>query len=225
MLPNNCIITYKKVSRFYIARTMFDYEGGSQVNSKFLIYAFLILNIFIMVACSQTIHKDKSEPKNGDYPNNLTSKAEVTQGDFIFRIVSKKEKYNEGEPINLYSELEYIGRENEVTIFHAASPFYFPIEEMTRGYRISYPMNEPLLTTILKKGEPYRQAYGKAGGYSEEEDKEYVAFMKRFLTDKGFPNGHYVVTGIANFYIESEENNENKQDYNMKANIEFIVEE
>jgi hypothetical protein len=166
-----------------------------------------------VTACSQG---------NEDDEYSLSQSAEVTSGDFIYRIATKKETYQEGEPVELYSELEYIGEQAEVTIFHAASPFYFPMEETTRGYTIDYPMEEPLITTVLKKGVPFRQAYGKAGGYSETDEKEYVDFMKKLLNEEGFPSGNYEVLGFADFFIETEV--DKKIDYNLKAKIGFKVE-
>ena len=75
----------------------------------------------------------------------------MTDGDFVYRLVSEKEKYERGDQVQVYGELEYIGEKDEITIGHAASAFYFPMKELTRDYNISYAMNEPYITTKLKR--------------------------------------------------------------------------
>lgn len=37
------------------------------------------------------------------------TRAEETKGDFIYRIITEKGEYYEGEPVHLYAELEYVG--------------------------------------------------------------------------------------------------------------------
>jgi hypothetical protein len=92
--------------------------------------------------------------------------------------------------------------------------------EKTRDFQIDYPMNLPLISTTLVKGKPLLEEYKKSGGYDSQDEKEYVDFMKNFL-NRGFPSGYYVVNGSVNFYVENGKNN--KQDYNIKGQIEFKV--
>ena len=47
----------------------------------------------------------------------------MTDGDFVYRLVSEKEEYGQGDQVQVYGELEYIGEEDEITIGHAASAF------------------------------------------------------------------------------------------------------
>ena len=148
-------------------------------------------------------------------------KDEVTAGDFIYRLFTEKEEYLSNEAVKMYAELEYIGDQDEITIFHAASPFYFPIEEKIRGIQIPYPMPEPLLSTTLKKSQPFRQEYTSSGAYSEEDEKEYKDFMKDFIQN-GFPLGYYVVDGFADFFIEINPNEE-PQKFHPTAQIDFKV--
>lgn len=81
-------------------------------------------------------------------------------------------------------------------------------------------MDEPLLSTTLNKGEPLREEYSKSGGFSEQEDPEYVRFMKKFFKGDGFPPGQYEIDGGANFFVEEEE----KLDYALEAQVDFVVE-
>ncbi|MBO8171515.1 MAG: hypothetical protein H0Z33_06480 [Bacillaceae bacterium] len=148
---------------------------------------------------------------------------EVTEGDFTYRLVTEKKEYQQGEPVRIYAELVYTGDREEITIYHAASPFYFPMVEKTRGFTIDYPMEQPLVSTTLKKGEPIQKEYRRSGGYGSQDEKAYIDFMKSFL-EEGFPAGYYVVNGFADFYVEWDENGEKvKRDYRIEAEIDFKV--
>ncbi|MCA1029621.1 hypothetical protein LCL95_01085 [Bacillus timonensis] len=154
----------------------------------------------------------------GEYEGKST-RAEVSQGDFIYRLVSEEKEYKSGERIHVYAELEYVGALDEVTIYHAASPFYFPMTEKTRGYAIDYAMEKPLIGTVIKKGEPLREKYQQSGGYSSEDEVEYVEFMKNIMNHQ-FPVGYYQVNGYVEFFVEGQTEN---TDYVIKANVDFKV--
>ncbi|WP_181346861.1 hypothetical protein [Thalassobacillus sp. CUG 92003] len=186
-----------------------------------LIVLLFALVVFILSSCASDrdpIDNSASKSNNDDVSNTESEKKE---GDFIYRLVTEKAEYRESDSVNLYAELEYIGNSDEVVIYHAASPFYFPMVEKTRNYELAYPMNEPLISTTLKKGEPLRQKYIKSGGYGSQEESDYVKFMKRFLEEDGFPKGSYVVNGFAYFYIEGSE--KNKKEYKIKGQVDFKV--
>lgn len=174
--------------------------------------------MIVLVGCNKT-----EKPKSDTTLEVINTKKEVKEGDFIYRLVSEKEVYAENGPIQLYAELEYIGDKTEIEIFHAASPFYFPMVEKTRDYQIEYAMNEPLLSTTLIKGEPLRQDYVGSGGFSEHDRDEYVKFIKRVM-DSEFPTGHYVVNGAANFFVRTNGNvTEEKKDFKIEVQVEFKV--
>ncbi|WP_281863806.1 hypothetical protein [Planomicrobium okeanokoites] len=188
---------------------------------KRLLHFLLLLLTLLLAACGTA-----EEPANGDSSASVedytvkTTEAEATQGDFIYRLVSEKEEYASGGPVELYAELEYIGDLETIDIFHAASPFYFPMEEKTRNYEIHYAMNEPLITKTLTKGEPLREQYAGSGGYSDQDDDAYIEFTKNIM-NKQFLEGYYVVEGYADFYTEPPENGQ--PNYKLQAEIDFKV--
>lgn len=145
---------------------------------------------------------------------------ERIEGDFIYRLVTEKREYIKGESIKLYAELEYIGEGQEITIYHASSPFHFPMVEKVRNITIGYAMTQPLAKTTLIKGKPIRKEYSGSGGYSGEDKEEYIEFMKSVMDNK-FPTGYFVVDGFADFYITNEQND--KQDFMIKSRIDFKV--
>jgi hypothetical protein len=198
---------------------------------KILIMLFIMF-VLLIGGCGTGETSDNAA-SNGDNEDNSKKeeivKAGITDGDFVYRLVSEKGTYQDGEDVKLYAELEYVGDKEEIKIYHASSPFYFPIVENTRNYNIPYPMTEPLLTTTLEKGKPLREEYRGGGAYGSEDEQGYVEFMKDFM-ENGFLVGEYTVKGIADFYLDkngNDEKNENgveeKEEYKMNAEIEFEV--
>lgn len=186
---------------------------------KYGMYFIILLVILgvLLVGC-----KEKEKPQLEDNQPVSEIRKEITEGDFIYRLVSEKEEYVENGPVGIYAELEYIGDKEEINIYHAASPFFFPMVEKTRDFEIDYAMNEPLLRTTLVKGEPLREDYIASGGYSLEDEEEYISFVKSIVKSE-FPAGEYVVDGAAVFYIITNEETDEKIEYNIKTQIEFKV--
>jgi hypothetical protein len=186
---------------------------------KLLRLLLFIITALSLSSCSSThdVDNNSTRVKKNEV---LNTSVEVYEGDFIYRIVTEKEEYLKNEKVKIYAELEYIGDKDEVTIYHAASPFSFPMVEKTRDFQIDYLMSEPLISTTLVNGKPLHEEYKTSGGYGSEDGKKYIDFMKNFI-NKGFPSGYYVVNGSVNFHVENAGNN--KQDYNIKGQIEFKV--
>lgn len=188
---------------------------------KLIVIVFILLSL-LLVSCTSGQNFDNSASELDKYAI-LKTTDEVTESDFVYRLVSEKDEYQENEAVKIYAELEYIGEKEEITIFHAASPFYFPIKEKVRNYDIGYGMEEPLVRTTLKHGEPIREEYVKSGGYSDQDEDDYVAFMKKFFNMNGFPIGYYVVDGYSDFYVENDEDSEEKDDFRIEGQIDFKV--
>ena len=182
--------------------------------------SFILISIGLL-GCQQNNNEKVANELPPIQP--LETKAEVTEEDFVYRLVTEKSEYSKGEPIMIYAELEYTGENEEIEIFHSASPFYFPMTETTRKYVIEYGMNEPLLSTKLIKGEPLREEYsGGSGSYVSEDKKEYIDFIKKIMKQE-FPEGNYVINGVADFYVITIVQTEQEKKYNVKAQVEFRV--
>lgn len=178
---------------------------------------FISIGLF---GCQQNDNENVDNEPSETQP--LDTKAEVLEEDFVYRLVTEKAEYGKNEPIKIYAELEYTGGKEEIEIFHSASPFSFPMIETTRNYEIGYGMDQPLLSTKLLKGEPLRAEYSGSGGYDSKDKKEYIDFMRQIMNQE-FPEGRYVVNGIADFYIIANEETEQEKKYIIKANVEFRV--
>jgi hypothetical protein len=174
----------------------------------------LLLCCLFLVAC-----KEEAPSPSSPISYVLIKSSSYTDGDFKYYVeVLDSDHFKEGEEIKIEAYLEYNGDLDEIVISHAASPFYYDIEELTRGYKIGYPMNEPLITTTIKKGERLTSTYRISSGYSAQDEEDYKKFMRQFLSGK-FPVGTYAVTGYAKFTVEGE-NEETK----LPATIVFTVE-
>lgn len=179
----------------------------------------------VLAGCSNVKPEpDNQTEKPGASPVPSVIRAEVQQDDFIYRLIADKEAYVEGDTVTIYAELEYVGEKEQIDIYHAASPFYFPLVEKKRNYSIPYAMNEPLIQTTIIKGEPLREEYKRSGGYSSSDDPKFIEFMMDFV-DKGFAAGLYEMDGSAHFYVEQEGNPDKKKNYDLKAKINFTVNE
>lgn len=181
---------------------------------RFIIYTTLLT--ILLSACNvSSFNSDVLEKY--EVQNNVD---EITQDDFVFRLVSEKKQYNKDEDIKLYGEIEYIGTMEEITIHHSSSAILFDMKEEARGYEIGFGVNDIGLTTTIKKGQPYREEYEKSGGYSPDTDpKDYVKFMETFLNSDGFPPGYYIVNGSTDFFIDSE----NQNRVTLEATVDFKV--
>lgn len=185
--------------------------------SLILSFTFLSIGLF---GCQQ--NNNEKVDNETSYTQTLETKAEVSEEDFVYRLATEKTVYGKNEPIKIHAELEYTGDKEEIEIFHSASPFSFPMVETTRSYEIGYGMEQPLLSTKLIKGEPHREEYTGSGGYDSQDKKEYIEFIKQIMNQE-FPEGHYVVNGIADFDVLAKEGTEQKNEYKIKAQVEFRV--
>ncbi|MFC5734314.1 hypothetical protein [Cytobacillus gottheilii] len=198
---------------------------------KKITFVSFMLTVLLIAGCGNTDKKnsksdgydvEKSHSKLNEY-EVVNTESEVKEGDFIYRLVTEKSEYTTDEPVNIYAELEYVGDQEEVMIYHAMTPFYFPMTEKIRNYEIDYPMPEPLGGTTLKKGEPIRQDYTRTGSYSPDKQDDYTEFMKSFIKD-GFLEGYYVLNGSAGFYTGDPEGDEgDRKNYKMEGKIDFKV--
>ncbi|WP_301109108.1 hypothetical protein [Sporosarcina sp.] len=176
----------------------------------------LIFVLFSLLGCGQ--NEQAGEKPGTQVLEEVTNQSDVTEDDFVYRLVSEKKQYQISEPIKVYAELEYTGDQDEVEITHATSPFYFPITETTREYDIEYSMDMPLERTALKKGEPLRMDYESSGSFFDSDTEEYKAFMWQVMNGS-FPAGQYVVNGNVDFnLIDAEE-----KKYQIETQVKFQV--
>lgn len=187
---------------------------------------FVILAMFfLLTGCFGSENFDTQNGADSLFGPKAEVLAEIVEGDFSYRLVSKKSVYTEGEKVEIYAELEYIGEKSEIKISHAASPFYFPMEEKIRDYAIGYYMQMPKVVTTLKKGEPLREKYKAGGLYSSSHSQEYIDFIDSVweaFENGTLPWGAYQISGSAEFVPIYEEDREG-ENVQIEAEIGFFV--
>lgn len=180
-----------------------------------------MINVLLFVtACSST---DSMQTNDSFDENKLetfeveNNEAEVTDGDYVFRLISEKEVYQVGEKVDMYGELTYVGDKEEVEIVHSTNLFIFPMLEKVREHEISGGTTEEAVETTLKRNEPYIENYAKNGvGYAGEDPQSYQSFIENFMNRGDFPAGYYEVQGEASFSV-------NGEPIEMEAVIDFKV--
>lgn len=141
--------------------------------------------------------------------NSSTQKQE---GPFLIKLVSEKSTYKPSEKIKVYAMIKYTGKETKINIEHAASLFWFDVEEKTRRIKIISEDDAVSTTRTLKKGKWYKENFSKSGEHTDDK------FVQKYFNNEGFPVGEYTITATAKFNIE----NMNKE-YSIKENIDFEV--
>ena len=188
------------------------------ITLKKILFSVVLLAFLSACGSGEQPTDDEKSSNIVSYPND----AQVEADDFIYRLYTEKDVYGEFEDTAIFAELTYIGDQESIEISHAASPFEFPIEELSREIKVDYAMNAPLIRTVLVRGEPLREKYHFAGGYSDHDDKETIKFIQTII-EKGFPEGNYVINGTVNFFIENTDENIEPDQHKLNLNIGFKV--
>lgn len=180
-------------------------------------FFFLFCCVSLLSACGPN-----EKIASDNVPPLPPAEAEVQEGDFIYKLSTEKDVYDTFSDTAIFAELTYVGEMDSIDIYHAASPFLFPLEERTRDIEMDYAMPMPLIITTLKKGEPFRQSYSFSGGYSDQDEAKYVEFVKTLISGE-FPEGEYIIHGSTDFTISDPSEATDEMKFNLKADIGFTV--
>ncbi|TMW71005.1 hypothetical protein [Alteribacter natronophilus] len=163
-----------------------------------------------------------SEDEAEGQERELQTSDEAEDGDFTYRIWLDEAYYQEYEEILLHAELTYTGDEEEIDITHNPSPFWFPMEERDRGFEVGYYQIDMGGGTTFGPGDSITETFeGPAGGYGETDPESYRTFMEDIHENEGFPKGHYVVNGYAEFTVM--EGKQGGDHIRLEGEVEFIV--
>ncbi|MUT67859.1 hypothetical protein [Paenibacillus sp. NEAU-GSW1] len=168
----------------------------------------ILLFVFVMAlaGCSGAENvPDGGEqlPVNNETEKATTNYSEGRYGEFVLRLETIKSSYATGEALGIKAMLKYDGDKQSELIYHSMHAVAIGVSEKTRGIDIGYVMEQPLLTTEMKKGEWLEFPYVKQAVYSEEDVNK--AFIEQFLKGEGLPEGEYAFTAIADFYTKKGE--------------------
>lgn len=157
----------------------------------------VVLTFVILVGCGTSNTVTNEDVASYEVKQTFD---EQVEDEFIFRLVTGKEEYQEGEEVELYGEIIYTGAE-EIIIAHAASAVIFNIEEQIRGFEVTHAVPEIGLQTTLVPDTSYREDYSKQGiSYTEQESEDYTKFIEDFSSRNDFPPGYYTVEATTDFF-------------------------
>ncbi|GKU76358.1 hypothetical protein [Paenibacillus sp. L3-i20] len=148
----------------------------------------------------------------------VSKHGEIVKDDFVYRIYTERDTYQEGDSVTLISELEYVGDRKFVTILHEATPFHYGISENSGKYAFYYMMNQPAIRTTLIKGQPFRESYTSPGALIVEEG----VTLPTKQAEVPFPAGQYHVSGYAKFTV-SEVDGKEEGDFKIGKDLTFEV--
>ena len=164
---------------------------------KMLSYLLIILLLFS--GCSQTKINEVEEDKR-----DLESKVFIVEDEnFRVKTYISKLEFREKEEIDIYSTIEYIGKNGSVSIW-SGEPFFHHLIYDGQDYINQDGTLSILKETVLKKGEIYTIPFSKNAGYSEDDPK--APFWKEYLSEKELrlPRGNYTFIGRTAFFLDDD---------------------
>lgn len=182
--------------------------------------AVLFLCILWLSACGTTNVNDINKIKSNHESPKVTTplpppEVEVQKDDFIYKLYTEKDVYDEYQDTAIIAELTYVG-EGIIDIGHGDPLLSFSLEERTRNVKIDMLIREIGMTTRLKHGETITKRYDMTKGHVFEDDKASMEFFNT-VKRKGLPAGEYIVHGRADIYFADERR------YSLSGEIGFTV--
>lgn len=139
--------------------------------------------------------------------NDKTNSCIMTEDDWDLKLYAEKTELNEGEPLNVYAELKYIGGQDEVKIYGSFSCVHFSLEGdryFTDGQGAAV-VDDILVEHTVKSGEIIRKDYIPSACWSADDPDS--AFYEQYVKSDEviLPVGKYTLTVYADF-ISSDKN-------------------
>lgn len=167
------------------------FEGMCNMKMKKILVIILFCIVLSAAACS--------------LPTPSVNAVISTAGgeDFELTLHINKDSFAEDELIECYAVLEYIGKEDSITVYSGDPLVGFGLADDTY-FDGGYMTNDVLMRTTFEKGKAVRYEYVKSGGWTN--DDPLVDFYKEFYANKEFslPAGMYEIS--ANIDYSRDEN-------------------
>ncbi|PRO64527.1 hypothetical protein [Alkalicoccus urumqiensis] len=189
--------------------------------------AFMLLTV--VTACSQTDGQTNDEEAQAANTESTSDEGEVTatteQDDFQMTLTSAKKVYEEGEPLDIFGSLTYLGEKEEIEITYDRM-FYFSKVIDYKRYMSMTPTYESYRgTKTFSQGEAYEFESFEPNGNGEpitsqsEEELEQTKQLYEEITP--LPAGGYTFNVVADFEVQTAEGN---QEVRIPASIDIVVE-
>jgi hypothetical protein len=106
-------------------------------------------------------------------PNTDPVVRRVDDGTFRFELATDHGLYRPSDPIETVATVTYLGPHATETMWHAASPVYFTIEEVGGDRQMNGAMNAPCIHTEVSRDVPIRYAFAKSGSIGNTFDRAW----------------------------------------------------
>ncbi len=179
---------------------------------------FIIIILGMLLSACGT-QETKTEEPTQLASNDLISSSESQEDKFTLRLVSEKEQYKVGEPLNIVAKLTYHGEE-DITIGHGGSWVALSTTNLSKGYNFGSAMDTPYISREIQSKQTIRKLYQFSGGTYHEGMGGTPFSEEEFLEmSKGkFPPGIYKIEAATDFVIEG-----NDKKYSLKGKVIFEV--
>lgn len=148
--------------------------------------------------------------------------ASAVSGDGTFKIsiYTDKNEYKAGEEIICRAIVEYIGEGDGVVIYSSDPLVGFALKD-DKYFDGGYAVEDVLISTEFKKGEPVTYQFSKSGGWSGED--ENARFYEEFYSEKELklPPGEYEILAAIDGFFDQEDYQSSK--YELKASVKVTV--
>ncbi|MCU6712897.1 hypothetical protein M6D81_29765 [Paenibacillus sp. J5C_2022] len=156
---------------------------------------------------------------NTDVDGNSRQCIESEKAAIIYRICVDQDVYKEGESVPVTGELEYTGDKKSVMIAHAASPFHYYVRDTSDTYGFVFVMNQPLIHTNLKQGQPISEVYSGVQAYAEGGEDNLIGLP----TEVPLPAGIYEISGEASFDMKRRVEDEKGKAVTIKSAGKLMI--
>jgi hypothetical protein len=160
----------------------------------------LLLITLAATSCGNSDTSTDRVKKEKTIVSNNQMISEVKVGDFVLQIISEKSAYKVNEDVKISARLKYVGKGKKQKIFHAASPFTFGVFEANRKIGLLSVMDQPLLSSELKRDEWLEKPHTKSAVYLNDDPN--IDFQKEYMQNPGFPAGEYRIKVTADFFVK-----------------------
>ncbi|MBU9713210.1 hypothetical protein [Evansella tamaricis] len=126
------------------------------------------------------------------------SRTEARTEDFLLSLETKKETYESGEPIDIWTTVKYEGRKPYQKIYHGGSIFYLAIHGVDHEFEQVFGMRQPLLSTTLYRNVTKIQTF-------------------EALQELKLPPGNYRIEALSDFSKTDDTGN------NIQIPLELII--
>ena len=183
-------------------------HGKDRLINEVMMMKIIVLFIAVIIFISTLSGCDGASlstatPSPANPPITLDSgenSAGCAKSGFEMAIFSDKKIYKTTDAIKIWAMLEYVGKNDTVTIWHGDPYIVFSITD-GKDFNSDGFVATVLTSTDLIRGELYRFDYQKSGGWDANDPN--AGFWENFYkeSDLSLPAGEYTVTALGDFSL------------------------